>query len=108
MPFLFDTIIDDTDYPCVISGVSNQDILDGFNSSISPQVPSPSCNDDVPPLYVIDYTVVVDRLCYEAINNSELQEKHTVFPMDYPSLYWWCIINDSPAVCKPAEWWRER
>lgn len=93
------------------SPFSNQDMLDGLghhHSSVSPQVSLSYSYDELPPLQVIDYTMVVDRLCYQALHNQQLQEHHYTFIMDYPSLYWWCIVNDSSIDCETAHWWKER
>ena len=112
MVFNFENETIDQDGISVSPPVSqiNQDMLDGITSpsrlSVSPQLSLSA--DELPPLEVIDYTVVVDKLCYEALHNQELIDKHDAFTVDYPSLYWWCIIPDSSIECETSQWWVDR
>lgn len=112
MVFSFENDIIEQDGISVSPPVSqiNQDMLDGITSpsrlSVSPQLSLSA--DELPPLEVIDYTVVVDKLCYEALHNQELIDKHDAFTVDYPSLYWWCIIPDSSIECETSQWWVDR
>ena len=102
---------DEDQTPIFSSSISNHDMLDGLPSpphSVSPTISYSFSHDELPPLTVIDYTVIVDRLCYQAIHNHQLLKKHGTFTMEYPSLYWWCIINDSSISFETAQWWKER
>ncbi len=90
---------------------TGKDVLDGFfgtHSSISPTTPLGPPEEELPPLRVIDYAVLVDRYCRECIYNKELQRRREEFIFAYPSFFFWCTLPDRGLALEPVGWWKER